>query len=251
MYADRSVIAVLPAYNAAKTLAQTVRDIDRRVVDEIILVDDCSQDETVALARRLGLRVIQHDRNRGYGGNQKTCYAEALKLGAEIVVMVHPDHQYNPRLIRDLVTPIALDQADAAFGSRMLTPGGARGGGMPWWKYIANIGLTKYGNAILGLRLSEYHSGFRAYSRAVLRTIPLEENSDDFVFDTEIIVQLLHYNFRITEIPIETRYFSEASSIGLRRSLTYGWSFVNVINQYLLVRTQLRRDARFVPIEYD
>jgi len=226
------IIAVLPAYNAERTLTQTVADIDRAIVDEVILVDDASRDRTVEVAKLLGLTVIVHPQNRGYGGNQKSCYAAAVAAGADIVVMVHPDHQYDPHYIDALTRPIAEGRADAVFGSRMITPGGAQRGGMPYWKYLGNIVLTKIANFVLGLRLSEYHSGFRAYSREVLTTLALEKNSDDFIFDTEIIVQLKRANFRITEIPITTRYFPEASSIGLRRSLMYAAGIGRVLWQY-------------------
>lgn len=248
MIRGQRVAAVLPAYNAAKTLAQTVADIPRDVVDDIILVDDCSRDATVAVARQLGLHVVVHEHNRGYGGNQKTCYATAVARGADIVVMVHPDHQYDPHYVTELVDLIARHEADAAFGSRMLTPGGALKGGMPWWKYMANIGLTKAANLALGLRLSEYHSGFRAYSRAVLQSLALESNSDNFVFDTEIIIQLKHAGFRIREIPIPTRYFKDASSIGLGRSIEYGLSIFRTLWSYLLHRANVRRDPRFAAV---
>lgn len=245
MLAGKKIIAVLPAYNAAKTLAQTVADIPRDVVDEIILVDDGSTDDTVAVSRKLGLKTIVHDHNRGYGGNQKTCYAAALKGGADVTVMVHPDHQYDPHYIKNLVEVVASGQTDAAFGSRMLTPGGALKGGMPGWKYLANIALTKIANGLLGLHLSEYHSGFRAYSRRVLETISFEHNSDNFVFDTEIIVQLKHAGFRIKEIPIPTRYFKDASSIGWWKSVEYGLNIFQVLGRYMLHRLHLRRDPLF------
>lgn len=231
---DKKVVAVLPAYNAAKTLEQTVNDISRQWVDDIILVDDASKDDTVAIAKKLGLKTFVHPVNRGYGGNQKTCYKEALKLGADIMVMVHPDFQYDPRLIPDLIKPLLDGEADAAFGSRMLSPKKAIEGGMPYWKFVANIFLTAIENLILGFRLSEYHSGFRAYSRQVLITVPFEENSDDFVFDTEIIVQMRKAGFsRIKEISIATRYFPEASMIGFWRSSFYGLSILSVMLKYL------------------
>lgn len=249
MINGRRIIAVLPAYNAAKTLSQTVADIPRDVIDDIILVDDGSRDETVNVAHQLGLHVVVHPRNRGYGGNQKTCYVTALARGADVVVMVHPDHQYDPHYITQLVTPIAMGQADAMFGSRMLTAGTAIAGGMPRWKYLANIALTGIANAVLGLRLSEYHSGFRAYSRQVLSTIAFERNSDNFVFDTEIIVQLKHANFVIREIPIPTRYFKDASSIGFRKSVEYGLQIFSTLWEYTLHRTTLITDERFAAIE--
>lgn len=239
------ITAVLPAYNAARTLAQTVADIPADIVDEIILVDDASHDGTAALARRLGLVVVEHPRNRGYGGNQKTCYATALAHGADIVVMVHPDHQYDPHYVRQLVRPLQEGSADAAFGSRLLMRGGALAGGMPEWKYVGNRLLTNAANLILGQRLSEYHSGFRAYTRRVLERLPLEQNSDDFVFDTEIIVQLVQHQFRIAEIAIPTRYFKDASSINFSRSVRYGLDILGTLAAYRLSRLGWRSDARF------
>ncbi|MBI3573379.1 MAG: glycosyltransferase family 2 protein [Candidatus Kerfeldbacteria bacterium] len=242
----RRVIAVLPAYNAAKTLAHTVADIPRDIVDHIIVVDDASSDDTVKISRSMGLETIVHAKNRGYGGNQKTCYAAALAGGADIVVMVHPDHQYDPRYIRQLVTLIAGGQVDAAFGSRMLMTDGARQGGMPWWKRMANVALTNMANGTLGVTLSEYHSGFRAYSRQVLQALSFEYNSDDFIFDTEIIIQVHHAGFRIGEIPIPTRYFKDASSIGFGRSVAYGLSFLQVLWRYRLHQWHWRRDPLFL-----
>ncbi|MEK7160739.1 MAG: glycosyltransferase family 2 protein, partial [Patescibacteria group bacterium] len=180
-------------------MEKTVNDISRQWVDEIILVDDASQDDTVAVARNLGLKTFVHPANRGYGGNQKTCYREALSAGADIVVMVHPDHQYDPRLLPELVKPLLAEEADAVFGSRMMISKNALAGGMPYWKFLANIFLTFIENTILGLRLTEYHSGFRAYSRKALEAVPFEKNSDDFVFDTEIIVQMKVASLRILE----------------------------------------------------
>jgi glycosyltransferase involved in cell wall biosynthesis len=245
MINGRRIVVVLPAYNAAKTLALTVADIPQDVVDDIILVDDGSRDETVAVARQLGLFVVVHPRNRGYGGNQKTCYATALARGADVVVMVHPDHQYDPHYVTALAEIIANGQADATFGSRMLTRGGALKGGMPRWKYAANIFLTALANAVLGLHLSEYHSGFRAYSRRVLETISFEHNSDNFVFDTEIIVQLKHAGFSMKEVAIPTRYFKDASSIGLRPSINYGLQILTTLWHYALHRTKIHTDPRF------
>lgn len=232
----KKVIAILPAYNAAKTLARTVADIPPDWVNEIILVDDASSDETVQVAKNLGLKVFVHQKNLGYGGNQKTCYAEALQAGADIVVMVHPDHQYDPGAIPQLIEPLLKGEAEAVFGSRMMTKGGALSGNMPTWKYLANIFLTNIENLVLGLKLTEYHSGFRAYSRKVLATLPLEKNSNDFVFDTQIIVQLKVNNFTIKEIPIKTKYFPEASMIGLIKSLKYGLMILEVLAHYLLFK---------------
>ena len=232
----KKIIAVLPAYNAAKTLKMTFDAIPRDIVDDVVLVDDASRDNTVEVARSLGIKTFVHPKNRGYGGNQKTCYQEALKLGADIVVMVHPDFQYDPKFIPELVRPIADGEVDAVFGSRMLVRQNALKGGMPYWKFIANIFLTQLENMVLGLHLTEYHSGFRAYSRQVIEFLPLELNSDDFVFDTEIIVQMKIANMRIKEIPISTRYFPEASMIGLWRSTQYGIGILNVLRKYIFYK---------------
>ena len=226
-------IVVLPAYNAAKTLRSTYQAIPKDVVDEIILVDDCSEDTTVEIAERLGLKVFVHDRNRGYGANQKTCYTKALEMGADVVVMVHPDYQYDPRVIPDLITPIKNRHADAVFGSRMMQ-GGALMGGMPPWKHNANIFLTAVENIILKTYLSEYHSGFRAYSAKLLKTVRFIDNSDGFIFDTEIIVQALAHYFKIIEIPISTRYFDEASTITLWPSILYGLGILKTLLKYVL-----------------
>ena len=215
------VIIVLPAYNAARTLRQTVHDIPPGVADEVILVDDASRDDTVAVATELGLTAIRHPRNRGYGANQKTCFTTALDHGADLVVMVHPDYQYDPTVIPQPIAPIREGRADAVFGSRMMK-GGALEGGMPLWKHNANILLTALMNVAFRTYLTEYHSGFRAYSAKALRAIRFEENSDNFVFDTEIIVQLLAAYSRVEEIPIRTRYFDEASSIRFWPAVGYG-----------------------------
>ncbi len=217
------IVVIMPAYNAAQTLERTYRDLPMDVVDKIILVDDVSQDETVEIARHLGLETVVHIQNRGYGGNQKTCYLEALKDGADIVVMLHPDYQYDSTLVPDLIAPIQRDQADMMLGSRFLG-GQVRTGGMPLYKIIANRFLTLCENLVLGLRLSEAHTGFRAYRREVLETIPFLLNSDDFVFDSEVIAQTVAFGFRIGEIGVPTRYFDEASSVNFRRSLVYGFA---------------------------
>ena len=238
------VVVVLPAYNAEKTLARTLADIPRNVVDEIILVDDASKDGTVALAKKLGLTVYTHERNRGYGANQKTCYAKALERGADIVVMCHPDYQYDPKIIPQLVEPILRGEADAVFGSRMMK-GGALEGGMPLWKHNANILLTAFENVVLGTYLTEFHSGFRAYSAKALKSIRFEENSDGFIFDTEIIVQLFVQHFKITEIPIRTRYFEEASSIRLWPSILYGFGIIRTMADYLAFSKGWKRPEKF------
>ncbi len=227
------VVVVMPAFNAARTLEACVAAVPRDIVDEIILVDDASGDGTVAVARRLGLTVFVHEVNRGYGGNQKTCYGEALKRGARIVVMVHPDHQYDPQVIPQLIEPLLTGAADAVFGSRILG-GRVREGGMPWWKVAANVALTRLENAVFGLRLSEYHSGFRAYSGRYLECVNLAANSDGFVFDSEIIAQGVVAGLTIAEIPIATRYFPEASMIGFGQSVLYGLGIVRLLARYLL-----------------
>ncbi len=236
----KKVIVVMPAYNAEKTLERTLDDISREWVDEIILVDDASRDGTVALARKLGLRVFVHDENRGYGGNQKTCYTEAMKLGADIMIMVHPDHQYDPTVIPQLVTPLLEGACDAVFGSRMLG-GHPLEGGMPKWKYLANVYLTAFENATFYMYLTEYHSGLRAYTRRYLETVNFMANSDDFVFDTEIIAQGVIHGMRIREVPIETRYFKEASQVGFWRSSVYGLSILKTLVKYKLHKKGLAR----------
>ena len=242
---DPKVIVVMPAYNAAKTLERTYRDIPPATVDHVILVDDVSQDETVEIAQRLGLQVVVHIQNRGYGGNQKTCYVEALKAGADIVVMLHPDYQYDSRRVPDLIAPIVEDRADMVLGSRLLTRGGARAGGMPFWKYISNRFLTLVENLVLGQRLSEAHTGFRAYRREMLEVIPFLLNSDNFVFDTQIIAQAAAFGFRIGEVAVPTRYFAEASSVNFRSSVIYGLSTLRVMLRYVLNRLGLLRANEF------
>src|SRR5205807_851293 len=227
-----------------KTLERTYRDLPLDWVDDVVLVDDASRDRTVAMARELGLHTLVHPRNRGYGGNQKTCYREALERGADIVVMVHPDHQYDPRYIPELVRPLLAGECDAVFGSRMLG-GHPIEGGMPKWKYFANLALTAVANAVFYVFLSEYHSGLRAYSRRYLEKVDLEANSDDFVFDTEIIAQGVWAGMRIREIPIETRYFKEASQIGFGRSVVYGFSVLGVLVSYKLHVKGIRRSPLF------
>jgi glycosyltransferase involved in cell wall biosynthesis len=240
----QKIIVVMPAYNAEKTLERTLHDIDRDWVDDIILVDDNSRDGTVALARSLGLKVFVHAGNIGYGGNQKTCYAEALKRGGDIMVMVHPDHQYDPRVIPQLVLPLLDGECDAVFGSRMLG-GRPLEGGMPKWKYLANIFLTALENATFYMYLTEYHSGLRAYSRRFLETVNFRANSNDFVFDSEIIAQGVLHGMRIREIPIATRYFPEASQIGLSRSVVYGMSILKTLVKFKLHKKGWARFAMF------
>jgi glycosyltransferase involved in cell wall biosynthesis len=237
-----NVVVVMPAYNAARTLAKTHGDLPKGLVDRVILVDDASRDDTAAIGRQLGLDVIVHVQNKGYGGNQKTCYLEALRSGADIVVMVHPDNQYDATRIPSMIQPILDGKADMVLGSRLLS--GRRAtlkGGMPIWKYISNRFLTTVENLVLGTRLSEAHTGFRAYSRELLTTIPFLLNSDDFVFDSEVIAQAVAFGFKIAEVPVPTRYFPEASSVNFRRSVTYGLSTLNVSRKYLLNRLGVRR----------
>ncbi|HVT43118.1 MAG TPA: glycosyltransferase family 2 protein [Thermoanaerobaculia bacterium] len=230
---SKKVVVVLPAYNAEKTLVATWNDIPKDWVDEIILVDDCSRDRTVEIARELGIRTVVHAVNRGYGGNQKSCYRTAMELGGEIMVMVHPDHQYDPKIIPQLVMPLLREECDAVFGSRMLG-GRPIEGGMPKWKYFANLFLTMVENATFYVFLSEYHSGFRAYSRRYLESVNIEACSDNFVFDTEIIAQGVATQMVIREVPIQTRYFREASQIGFWRSVRYGFGILKTMILYKL-----------------
>jgi len=225
----------MPAYNAARTIERTYVEIPLDLVDEVVLTDDASRDETVEIARRLGLRTLVHERNRGYGGNQKTCYAEALRLGADVVVMLHPDYQYPPKLIAAMLGLIIDGPFDVVLGSRVLG-GRARLGGMPLYKYVSNRALTAAQNLLCGAKLSEYHTGYRAFSRQVLESLPLLENSEDFVFDNQMLAQILYANFEIGEISCPAAYFDEASSINFRRSVTYGLGVLGVSMQYFLQR---------------
>jgi glycosyltransferase involved in cell wall biosynthesis len=240
----KKVVVVMPAYNAEKTLERTYKDIPTDWVDEIILTDDASRDGTVELARSLGIRVFVHEKNRGYGANQKTCYREALRLGGDIMVMIHPDHQYDPKVIPELILPLHNAECDAVFGSRMLG-GRPLEGGMPKWKYLGNIFLTALENAVFYMYLTEYHSGLRAYSRTYLEKVKFELNSDDFVFDSEIIAQGVIHNLRIREIPIETRYFEEASKIGFWRSAVYGFSILKTLAKFKLHKKGMIKSAQF------
>jgi glycosyltransferase involved in cell wall biosynthesis len=239
------IVAVMPAYNAATTLRRTIDDIPSGSVDHIILVDDCSRDATVAIARGLGLHVIEHERNLGYGGNQKTCYRAALDAGAEIVVMIHPDYQYDSRLIPYMTGLIRDDVCDVIMGNRIRTRREALNGGMPLYKYLSNRGLTIVENFAMGQNLGEWHSGLRAYRRRVLETIPWERNSDDFVFDCQFLVQAAALGFRIGDIPAPARYFPEASSIDFRRSTRYGLASLYTVARYHLHRAGLWRCALF------
>lgn len=238
MINGKKIVVVLPAYNAEKTLEATVRELPD-LVDETILVDDYSTDKTVALARRLNLSVHVHDRNRGYGGNQKTCYEQALARGADVVVMTHPDYQYSPLLVTAMASMVAYGVYDLALASRILG-GGALRGGMPLYKYIANRALTTFQNLTMGASLSEYHTGYRAFSRELLMALPLERNSDDFVFDNQMLAQAVLYGARIGEISCPTLYFPEASSINLRRSTIYGLGVVGTALSFRLAKWGLR-----------
>lgn len=245
MLADQKIVVVLPAYNAALTLERTLAEIDFRVVDEIILVDDASQDGTAALAQSLGIQhVIRHERNRGYGGNQKTCYARALELGADIVIMLHPDYQYAPRLIPAMAELVASGMFPAVLGSRILG-GRALSGGMPVYKYVANRALTAFQNLCTGAKLSEYHTGYRAFSAELLRNLDFESNSDDFLFDNQMLAQIILRGDPIGEITCPTRYFDEASSLNFRRSVVYGLGVIGVSLAVLGARTGLYK-ARFI-----
>ncbi len=240
MYQGKKIVVIMPAYNAAKTLVRTFNDLPRDIVDNVVLVDDASSDATIEVARTLPIHVVEHQYNTGYGGNQKTCYREALKLGADIVIMVHPDHQYDPKFIPEMLRVMQEKNVSAVFGSRMRHWHDALAGGMPWWKFGFNILLTQMANLMLGTKLTEIHSGFRAYRADVFRHIDISKNSDDFVFDTEIIIQLVDANIPIAEIPISTRYFPEASQIGFMRSIVYGWGVLWNVIAYRLGLMSLR-----------
>jgi glycosyltransferase involved in cell wall biosynthesis len=242
----KRVIVVLPAYNAERTLEKTISEIPNEIVDELLLVDDASSDATVTVAKRLGIPYIVHDENRGYGGNQKTCYSEALRRGADIVIMLHPDYQYSPKLIGAMAWLVSSDHFDVVLGSRILGRG-ARKGGMPFYKYVSNRLLTAFENIFLGIKLSEYHTGYRAFTREVLGTLPLHECSDDFVFDNQMLAQAASFGFRIGEISCPTRYFPEASSISFRRSVVYGLGVLNTSIRFRLAKSGLRKDPLFDP----
>lgn len=235
MLFGKKIVVVLPAYNAAATLERTWREIPFDCVDDVVLVDDASRDNTVAEAARLGIRTIVHTANLGYGGNQKTCYRAALDLGADIVVMLHPDYQYTPRLITAMAAMIACGEFEVVLASRILGRG-ALAGGMPLYKYIANRFLTLVENILLGQKLSEYHTGYRAFSRRVLEQLPLDSNSDDFVFDNQMLAQIIWFGFSVGEVSCPTRYFPEASSINLARSVVYGAGVLRTALQFRLAR---------------
>ena len=246
MLNGKKVVVVLPAYNAARTLEATYREIPSDVADEVVLVDDKSRDHTLEVARRLGIRTVAHERNLGYGGNQKTCYREALRLGADVVVMLHPDYQYTPRLLRAMASLVAEGLYDVVLGSRILGVGALRGG-MPLYKYVSNRFLTALENLLVSYKLTEYHTGYRAFSREVLTTLPLLENSDDFVFDNQMLVQAIYFGFSIAEITCPTRYFAEASSINFRRSVVYGLGVLETALRFRLQKMGLFRSRIFDP----
>ena len=246
MIQGKKITVVLPAYNAEKTLEKTWMALERNVVDDLILVDDCSQDRTVEIALRLGIHVIRHERNSGYGANQKSCYQAALKRGADIVVMVHPDYQYAPELVPAMAWLIACGLFDVVLGSRILGTGALKGG-MPLYKYSANRLLTAFQNFFLNYKLSEYHTGYRAFSRAVLEELPLEENADDFIFDNQMLAQIVYFGFRIGEVTCPTRYTPESSSINFPRSLTYGLGVLVTSLQFRLNKWGLSSSALFSP----
>ena len=244
MLHGQRIVVVMPAYYAGRTLEATWRDLPHELVDDVIVVDDSSRDDTVTVARALGLDVILHSHNRGYGANQKTCYAEALGRGADIVVMVHPDYQYDPRMVTAMAGMVASGVYDMVIGSRILG-GGALAGGMPLWKYVANRALTLFENLLLGAHLSEYHTGYRAYSRRLLERLPWQANSDDFVFDNEFLAQAIVAGYRVGEVSVPTRYFAAASSINFPRSVRYGFGVVDTSILGFLARMGVYRHRLF------
>jgi glycosyltransferase involved in cell wall biosynthesis len=245
MIKGKKIIVVLPAYNAGKTLEKTYNEIPFDIVDEVIIVDDCSSDETALVAKKLGIKhIIQHEKNKGYGGNQKTCYTAALNFGADIVIMLHPDYQYTPKLIPSMAFLIANEVYPVVIGSRILGKGALKGG-MPMYKYIANRGLTFLQNVLMNQKLSEYHSGFRAYDKSVLERINYNSNSDDFVFDNQFLAQVFYNEFEIAEITCPTKYFEGASSINFKRSLKYGLGVVKTSFQYFLTKNNIYKFSIF------
>lgn len=243
------VWVVMPAYNAGQTLEATFLDLPLSQIEGVLLVDDGSTDDTVAVAERLGIHVIKHERNRGYGGNQKTCYSAALELGADIVVMVHPDNQYDSRIVPVMAEIIRLGVCDIVLGNRIRTRAETLAGGMPIWKYFLNRSSTLTENFILGQSLGDFHSGFRAYSRYALERIPFHLNSEDFAFDQELLIQASHFGLRLGDVPVPVRYFPEASSINWKRSMRYGFDTLIVLIQLLADTLRIRRDPRFVPCD--
>jgi glycosyltransferase involved in cell wall biosynthesis len=246
VFHGKKIVVVMPAYNAAKTIEKTYREIPMDLVDEVVVTDDASPDDTVEVSKQLGLHTLVHHRNRGYGGNQKTCYTEALRLGADVTVMLHPDYQYTPALLPAIIAMITDGPFDAVLGSRVLG-GRALAGGMPMYKYIANRGLTAVQNILCGAKLSEYHTGYRAFSKQILESLPLLENSDDFVFDNQMLAQILLAGFEIGEVSCPAAYFEEASSINFQRSVKYGLGVLATSVQSFLQRKGLARFSIFDP----
>jgi glycosyltransferase involved in cell wall biosynthesis len=248
MLKGKRVVVVMPAYNAERTLKTTYGEIPQEIVDDVILVDDQSQDRTAEIARSLGIHTIVHSKNVGYGGNQKTCYQEAIKLGADIIIMVHPDYQYTPKLITAMASLISEGLFDCVLGSRILGVGALRGG-MPRYKYVANRVLTLIQNLLLDYKLSEYHTGYRAFSRALLEALPLENNDDDFVFDNQMLSQIIYAGYDIAEVTCPTRYMEDSSSISFPRAVRYGFGVLRTSVTFRLHRWGLRKDRLFVPID--
>jgi glycosyltransferase involved in cell wall biosynthesis len=244
MIANRRICVVLPAYNAGRTLEATFNEIPRQVVDDVILVDDASTDDTLEVAKRLRIFAVAHDRNKGYGGNQKTCYRFALERGADIVIMLHADYQYSPKLLLPMASMLCSEFFDVVLGSRILGVG-AMAGGMPLHKYVANRALTLFQNILLDHKLSEYHTGYRGFTRAVIESLPLERNSDDFVFDNQMLAQVIYKGFRVGEISCPTKYFPEASSINFRRSVIYGLGVLRTSISFRLARLGFDRGTIF------
>ena len=248
MLEKQKICVVLPAYNAGRTLEATFNEIPREVVDDIILVDDASNDDTLAVAKRLGIFAVAHDRNRGYGGNQKTCYRQALERGADVVIMLHPDYQYSPKLLLPMASMLCSGFFDVVLGSRILGVG-ALAGGMPPYKYVANRVLTLVQNLLLGHKLSEYHTGYRGFTRKVIESLPLGRNSDDFIFDNQMLAQVIYRSFRVGEISCPTKYFPEASSINFRRSVVYGLGVLRTSISFRLARLGFARGTIFEGLE--
>ena len=248
MLKGKHIVVVMPAYNAERTLRRTYAEIPRDVVDHVVLVDDKSRDQTAEIARSLGIRTIVHSKNLGYGGNQKTCYQEAIKLGADVVIMVHPDYQYTPKLITAMASLIAEELFDCVLGSSILGVGALRGG-MPRYKYMANRMLTFLQNLLLDYKLSEYHTGYRAFSRKVLEALPLENNEDDFVFDNQMLSQIIYAGFNIGEITCPTRYMEDSSSISFSKAVLYGIGVIKTSAAFRLHRWGFRKDRLFIPLD--
>jgi glycosyltransferase involved in cell wall biosynthesis len=248
MLNGKKIVVVMPAYNAARTLQRTYEEIPHAIVDDIILVDDQSHDATVEVSKSLGISTVLHTQNLGYGGNQKTCYKTALQKGADIVIMLHPDYQYTPKLITAMASLISEGLFDCVLGSRILGVGALKGG-MPLYKYVSNRLLTFYQNLFLNHKLSEYHTGYRAFSREILETLPLDNNSNDFIFDNQMLLQIIYANFAIGEITCPTRYFQEASSISFVRAVKYGLSVIMTTLEYVLHQWKILSSARFSPLD--